>query len=307
MREPLLETLKKRVLLGDGGMGTQLQEAGLKTGQCGELWNVEHPDWVQEIQKRYADAGSDLILTNTFGASRMALARHKLEHRTEEINEAGARIAREVMGEDRWVVGDIGPYGGMLEPYGDDEAADVRESFLVQARGLVKGDVDALIVETMTALEELTPGIEAARQAIEEAGQIGKVAVIGSMAFDHAVSGPPKTMMGVDPERAAETMQDLGVDVIAENCGSNLDIKDYLQVVQIYKKRAPNVPVMAQPNAGQPEMQGTRIVYHETPDMMAMGVHPLLEAGTRIIGGCCGTTPEHIRYFRQEVDRFNAQ
>lgn len=306
MRSPLFEVIGKKILLGDGAMGTMLQSAGLKSGECGELWNIEAPDKVIEIQGRYAAAGSDMILTNTFGGSAVALRRHKLDGRTIEVNEAAAKIARQVVGEDRYVIGDIGPFGGMLEPYGDAEPDDVLAGFLEQARGLLRGGVDALIVETQTALEELELGVKAAQQALREAGLEGKLPIIGSMAFDHAASGPPKTMMGVDPERAAETMVELGVDILACNCGTKLDINSYTEIVRIYRKVAPDKPVMAQPNAGQPEMEGGKIVYRETPEMMAAGVKALVDAGAVIVGGCCGTTPEHMACFRKEIDGINA-
>lgn len=307
MRLPILGAIKQHVLLSDGAMGTQLQQAGLKPGECGELWNVEAPEKVKEIQKRYADAGSDMILTNTFGGSRIALARHGLGDRTAEINEAAARLAREVMGENHYVVGDLGPYGGMMEPHGDDESADVEESFFEQARGLLRGGVDALIVETQTAIEEATCGVRACKMAIDEAGQTGKIPVIVSFAFDHNANGPPKTMMGVDPERAADEMGGLGIDIIAANCGTKLDIKDYIQIVEIYAKTLPQTPIMAQPNAGSPEMEKGKVVYRETPAMMAQGVRPLVEAGAVIVGGCCGTTPEHIALFRKALSVFNDQ
>lgn len=286
-------------------MGTQLQAAGLKPGQSGEAWNIDAPEKVKEIQGRYAAAGSDMILTNTFGGSKIALARHGLADKTAAINEAAARVARQVIGPDRWVIGDVGPFGGMIEPYGDEEPDDVEESFLEQVRGLLRGGVDALIVETQTALEELECGVRACQRGLEEAGMAGTIPIIGSMAFDRSVSGPPRTMMGVDPESAAKKMVELGVDIVACNCGTNLDIKSYLEIVSIYKSAAPGKPIMAQPNAGKPEMAGGRIIYRETPEMMAAEVAPLVEAGARIVGGCCGTTPEHIRLFRVELDKIN--
>lgn len=306
MPQPLLEVLKNRVLLCDGAMGTQLQRAGLKSGDCGELWNLDEPEKVMEIQKRYADAGSDMILTNTFGGCRIPLERHKLEDKVEVINEAAAKIVRSALGPDKWVIGDIGPFGGMLDPYGDFGPEDVEFAFLEQARGLLKGGADILIVETQTALEELELGIKAAKQAIEEAGLTGKVPVIGSLAFDKTVSGPPKTMMGVDPERAAKLMVDLGVDIVACNCGTNLVMDHYVEIVEISRQAAPGKPIMAQPNAGKPEMENGVVIYRETPEEMAKNIHRLIEAGANIVGGCCGTTPEHIAAFRKVVDQANA-
>jgi 5-methyltetrahydrofolate--homocysteine methyltransferase len=306
MPEPLLEALKTRVLLADGGMGTQLQAAGLEVGGCGELWNVEHPERVQEIQRRYAEAGSDLIITNTFCGSRISLANHGVADRAEELNEAAARLLRELVGPERWVIGDIGPFGGLLAPMGEAEPEAVSEAFLEQARALLAGGADALIVETQTALEELELGVRAAKQAIEERGSVGQTPVIASMAYDKMKSGPPRTMMGVDPRAAALKMLELGVDIVACNCGTNIDIFDQAEVVAIYREVAPDHPIMAQPNAGAPERTAAGIVYHETPEAMARGVAALVDAGAGIVGGCCGTTPEHIRLFRAEIDKINA-
>ncbi len=305
MPQALLNVIQSRVLLCDGAMGTQLQQAGLEAGGCGEAWNVDHPERVKAIQQRYRDAGSDLIITNTFGGCRITLARHDQQGRAAELNEAGARVAREVMGAGRWVIGDIGPFGGIMAPLGDVEPEDVAAAFLEQARALVRGGVDAIIVETQTALEELELGVEAAKRAIGEAGKTGQIAVIGSMAYDRTKSGPPRTMMGVTPAAAAEKMAALGVDIIAANCGTKIGITEYADIVRLYSEAVPGKPLMAQPNAGMPEIIDDKIVYHETPEMMAAGLQALVDAGARIVGGCCGTTPEHIRHFRREVDRIN--
>jgi 5-methyltetrahydrofolate--homocysteine methyltransferase len=229
-----------------------------------------------------------------------------LEDHAEAFNEAGARVARDVMGPDRWVIGDIGPFGGILAPLGEHEPDDVAAAFLEQARALIRGGADALIIETQTALEELELGVRAAHQAIDEAGKSGEIAVIGSLAYDKTKSGPPKTMMGIDPSTAAEKMLTLGVDIIACNCGTKLGITEYVEIVKLYRAAAPDTPVMAQPNAGLPEIRGDEIVYLETPEMMAKGVAALVEAGANIVGGCCGTTPAHIRLFRAELDKINS-
>lgn len=303
---PLVEALKSRALLCDGAMGTQLQQAGLEPGGCGEAWNVDEPDRVRAIQQRYRDAGSDLIITNTFGGCRITLGRHDQAGRVAEINEAAARLARDVMGPERWVIGDIGPFTGILAPLGEFEPDDVFAAFLEQARALVRGGVDALIIETQTALEELELGVKAAKEAVREAGKAATVAVIGSMAFDQTKTGVPRTMMGVTPTQAAETMLRLGIDIIAANCGTKLGIRDHVEILRSFRAVAPHVPLMSQPNAGQPEIVGDRIIYHETPEMMAEGVRPLVDEGARVVGGCCGTTPDHIREFRRVLDTVNA-
>src|SRR5215471_17282899 len=219
MKKPLLEAVRERPLLGDGAMGTQLMIAGLAQGNCGEEWNLTHPERVLAIQRRYAEAGSDCILTNTFGGSRIMLNRHGNADQVAAINQAGVAIAREAFG-DRvgYVIGDVGPFGGLLEPYGDFTEEQVRSAFEEQTKALVDAGADAIIIETQTALEELLIGIQAAKEA-------GAPCVIGSMAYDVTLDGSTfRTMMGIDPERAAQFMIENGVDVVALNCGTRMDM-----------------------------------------------------------------------------------
>jgi len=292
----LLEALRERVLLGDGAMGTQLQLAGLESGGCGEAWNLDHPDRVLAIQRAYVEAGSDCLITNTFGASRIMLERHGEGGRVAGINRAGAELARRALGAKRgFVLGDIGPFGGLMEPYGEIARERVVEAFAEQARALVAGGVDAIIIETQTALEELEIGIAAA----QEAGAV----VIGSIAFDRMQDeADVRTMMGVSPEQAAEFMAARGVDVLALNCGTGVDMEMAAVIVRRYRTTS-DLPVMAQPNAGQPVLRDMKVVYEQTPEEMAAGLPALLAAGARIIGGCCGSTPAHIRRLREGLDR----
>jgi len=298
MKPTLLEAIAARPLLGDGAMGTQLMFAGLEQGSCGEAWNLTHPDRVLAIQRRYGEAGSDCILTNTFGGSRIMLNRHGHPDEVEAVNTAGVAIAREAFGDrDGYVIGDIGPFGGLMEPYGDFTEAQVRSAFTEQARALVRAGADAIIIETQTSLEELLIGIQAAREA-------GASCIIGSMAYDVTLDGATfRTMMGIDPERAAEFMQQHGADIVALNCGTGMDMARAREAVTRYR-RVSDLPVMAQPNAGQPKLVQMKVVYDETPDEMVAGVAPLLEAGANILGACCGSTPEHIRAFRQAMDAY---
>ena len=298
MTKKLLEAIAGRPLLGDGAMGTQLMIAGLEQGNCGEAWNLTHPERVLAIQRRYADAGSDCLLTNTFGGSRIMLNRHSHADDVVAINAAGVRIAREAFGtRDGYVIGDIGPFGGLMEPYGEFTETQVLDAFREQASALVEAGADAIIIETQTSLEELGLGLRAARDA-------GAACVIGSMAYDVTLDGSTfRTMMGVDPERAAEFMQERGADIIALNCGTRMDMERARQAVLRYLD-VTDLPIMAQPNAGQPKLVEMKVVYDETPDQMVTGVVPLLEAGASIIGGCCGSTPDHIRAFRLAMDRF---
>jgi 5-methyltetrahydrofolate--homocysteine methyltransferase len=285
----LLEAIERRVLLGDGAMGTQLQLAGLESGGCGEAWNLDHPDRVRKIQRAYVEAGCDCLLTSTFGASRIMLERHDEGDRVAAINRAGAALAREAFsGRPGFVLGDIGPFGGLMEPYGDIARERVEHAFREQARALVEGGVDAIIIETQTALEELEIAIAAAREA-------GAAVVIGSLAFDKMLDlDEVRTMMGISPERAAEFLAEKGADIAALNCGTGIDMRLAADVVRRYRATC-GLPVMAQPNAGQPVLENMQVLYKETPEQMAEGLPALLASGARIVGGCCGSTPDHIR------------
>ena len=296
MKKPLHEAILEKTLLGDGAMGTQLQQAGLEPGGCGEAWNVDHPDRVLAIQKRYVEAGSDCLITNTFGGSRIMLERHAKDADVAAINKAGALIAREAFGEkEGYVLGDIGPFGGLLEPYGEVAEKSVREAFAEQARALVDGGADAIIIETQTSLEELGIGLEAAREA-------GAPCVIGSMAYDVTFDGEEiRTMMGIGPEDAAEFMVENGADVIALNCGSGVDVTWAARAVERYR-RITDLPTMAQPNAGLPELIDMEVVYRQTPEEMTGELSALLSAGANIVGGCCGSSPAHLRLFRKLLD-----
>jgi 5-methyltetrahydrofolate--homocysteine methyltransferase len=298
MKKKLLDAIRERPLLGDGAMGTQLMLAGLEQGNCGEAWNLTHPERVLAIQRRYVEAGSDCLLTNTFGGSRIMLNRHSHADDVAAVNTAGVALAREAFaGRDGYVIGDIGPFGGLMEPYGEFTETQVLDAFREQATALVHAGADAIIIETQTSLEELGLGLSAARDA-------GAACIIGSMAYDVTLDGSTfRTMMGVDPERAAEFMQEQGADIVALNCGTGMDMERARTAVTRYV-RVTDLPIMVQPNAGQPKLVDMRVVYDETPDQMVAGVVPLLEAGARIIGGCCGSTPDHIRAFRQAMDLF---
>jgi len=297
--KPLLhQIILDRPLLGDGAMGTQLMLAGLEQGNCGEAWNLTHPDRVLAIQRRYVEAGSDCLLTNTFGGSRIMLTRHGEAEQGVAINQAAVRIARQAFGHrDGYVIGDIGPFGGLLEPFGDFTEAQVRAAFEEQAAALVSAGADAIIIETQTSLEELGIGIDAAKSA-------GAPSIIGSMAYDVTLDGTTfRTMMGVDPEHAAEFMQERGAHIVALNCGTRMDMQRALTAVQRYKA-VTRLPVMVQPNAGQPRLVNMKVVYDETPEQMVEGLPALLDAGANIVGACCGSTPNHIRAFRKTMDAF---
>jgi 5-methyltetrahydrofolate--homocysteine methyltransferase len=298
MKKLLQEAILERPLLCDGAMGTQLMFAGLEQGNCGEAWNLTHPERVLGIQQRYVEAGSECLLTNTFGGSAIMLTRHREGDHVVAINKAGVEIARKAFGDrDGYVIGDIGPFGGLMEPYGDFTEAQVRSAFEEQARALVEGGADAIIIETQTSLEELGIGIESAQKA-------GARCIIGSMAYDVTLDGSTfRTMMGIEPEKAAEFMEQRGAHIVALNCGTRMDMVRALTAVQRYKS-VTTLPVMVQPNAGQPKLVQMKVVYDETPDEMVKDLLPILKAGANIVGACCGSTPEHIRAFRKTMDQF---
>lgn len=295
-----LETLSERVLLADGAMGTELQRAGLEPGGCGERWNLDHPERVLAIQRAYVGAGCDCLLTNTFGASRIMLERHGHGADVEAICQAAVRIARDAFGSSSgFVLGDIGPLGGLLEPLGDLSESRAAEALREQAAALTAAGVDAILIETQTSLEELGLAIAAARD-------VGAPCVIGSVAFDITFDGSDlRTMMGVGPEEAARFMADAGADVLGVNCGSGVDAARAADAVRRYRAVS-NLPALAQPNAGQPVLENLRVVYKQPAASMIEQLPALLRAGARVIGGCCGTTPEHIRGFRSALDDWSA-
>ena len=296
--QPLSEVLSERRLVCDGAMGTQLMLAGLEPGACGEAWNLSHPDRVQAIQERYVVAGADCLITNTFGGSRLMLGRHGHGNALAEINSAGARIARRALG-DRpgFVLGDIGPLGALLEPYGELPSAEAQSAFEEQARALVGAGVDAIIIETQTSLEELGLAIAAARDA-------GARCVIASLAYDLSADQTfYRTMMGVSPEQAAEFAEGQGAHVVALNCGTGMDMAGAAKVARIYREHCA-LPIMVQPNAGRPVLENLKAVYRQSPADMARAVPDVLAAGVRIVGSCCGSAPEHTRAIREMVDRF---
>ena len=299
MKKLLQEAVLEQRLVCDGAMGTQLMLAGLEPGGCGELWNLTHPDRILEIQRRYVEAGADCIITNTFGASRIMLQRHGQAEELRAINQAGVRIAREAFGDrDGYVLGDIGPLGAILEPYGDLPAADAQAAYEEQASALVDAGVDAIIIETQTSLDELGLAIEASKTA-------GAPCIIASLAYDLSADKTfYVTMMGVFPEKAAEFVEEKGAHIVALNCGTGMDMTGAAKVIRLYRKNC-KLPTMGQPNAGLPVLEGGKAVYKQLPSDMALGVPEVLAAGTNIVGSCCGSTPDHTRAIRGVVEVYN--
>lgn len=298
-RKSLLETLQERRLVCDGAMGTQLMLAGLESGACGELWNLTHPERVLAIQQRYVGAGTDCLITNTFGASHIMLKRHGVEKDARAINQAGVRIAREAFGgRDGFVLGDIGPLGAILEPYGELPQAEAQRALAEQATALVEAGADAIIIETQTSLDEIGLAIDAARAAKAPC-------IIASFAYDLSQDKTfYVTMMGVQPAQAAGFATERGATVVALNCGTGMDMAGAAKVAEIYRQHC-QLPVMVQPNAGLPVLEKGKVVYKQSPADMAGHVADALAAGANIVGSCCGSAPEHTRAIREVVTAFN--
>ena len=298
-RVKLTERIRQGVFLLDGAMGTQLFARGVEPGSCNDLLNVTSPDLVLDIHRAYFDAGSDAVLTNTFGANRYALARHACADRTFEINKAGAEVARKAAGEDRYVLGDVGPTGDLLEPLGRLRAEQVAAAFTEQVNGLQQGGVDGFIIETMTALDELEIAIRAAKTV--GAG----LPVFASMSFDKGVAGF-RTMMGVDVPAAISKMLSLGADVVGFNCGT-ATLNDYVDLsracVAAVQSWGRKTLVFAEPNAGKPDLVDGHAVYQIMPNEFAAACRRILDAGIHILGGCCGTGPQHIRAMAEILKR----
>ena len=273
--------LQHGLLIGDGAMGTTLSAEGHLPGRSLELLNVEEPDRVRAAHRGFLDAGSDVLQTNTFQGSRPALDRHALADRTAELNAAGAALARQTAGERAFVAGSIGPTGRILEPYGDFEEAAARAAFEEQAQALARAGVDFFIVETMSAIEE-------ALLAVAAAAATG-LSVVASMAFDP--NG--RTAFGVSPEQAAQQLPDAGALVVGANCGtvSSAEIVD----IAAKFREATSFPLIVQPNAGRPQRTDSGVLFPETPETMAEAAPRLRALGATLIGGCCGSTHEHIR------------
>jgi 5-methyltetrahydrofolate--homocysteine methyltransferase len=286
------------VLLADGAMGTMLFAAGLESGAPPELWNVEYPERVRAIQRAYLQAGSQIILTNTFGGTRYRLGMHGLEARVIELNRAGAEIARAEVaaaGGRALVAGDIGPSGEILMPVGTLEFEEAVNAFAEQAQGLIAGGVDLIWIETMADLEEVRAAIEGVRRISAE------IPIVATMTFD--TKG--RTMMGVTPEVAVQTISGWGVIATGGNCGNGPD--EMLQVIQKMHAVRPDVVLVSKSNAGKPEIgEEGKVVYRAGPDEMARYAIEIKNAGARIIGGCCGSSPAHLQAMAQVlVEKLN--
>jgi methionine synthase I (cobalamin-dependent) len=282
MRIPILERLASgEVLIADGATGTMLQAAGLPTGTPGEAWVLEQPEEIMKLHRAYVEAGSQIILTTTFGGTRTRLKAAGLDPQVADINRRAAELARQVAGEEIYVAGDIGPTGEMMAPLGPLTYEAAVELFAEQAQALAAGGVDCIYIETMSDLNEAKAAVEGARQGCD-------IPIFCTFSFDtHG-----RTSMGVSPAQAAQAMAALGVPAIGANCGhAPEEVLDFLPQM---RQAAPEAYLIAKPNAGVPRMVKRQVVYDATPEGMAKLARRYVELGARIVGACCGSSPEHI-------------
>jgi methionine synthase I (cobalamin-dependent) len=291
MQTLIQELISKGPVLTDGAWGTEFQARGLEAGECPDGWNLKHPERVEEVARAYVEAGSQVILTNTFRANRLALAGHGMAEQVCEINRTGVEISRRAAAGRARVFASLGPSGKLLM-MGEVSEAELLEAFTEQAQALAEGGADALIFETMSDLEEAKAGVKAARAT--------GLPVIVSMAFDSG-KNLDRTMMGTTPEVAAAELTATGADVIGANCGQG--IESYTALCQRLHQST-SLPIWMKPNAGLPELvEGGGTRYHTAPETFARHVPALLAAGANFLGGCCGTSPEFIRALRNTFGR----
>ena len=282
-------SLKKRLasgelLISDGATGTYLQDHGLEPGGCPEEFNAAHPEIVRGMARDYFAAGSEMVLTNSFGANRFMLKKYGFGDQVEEFNKLAARHASSQRTAGRYVVGSVGPTGEFLEPLGPVTREEMLDAFVEQVTALEAGGADGVVIETMSAVEEAVLAVEAAK---EHTGLV----VMATMVFDRGPRGF-FTMMGVTPERAVKELAAAGADVTGANCGNGIDV-----MVELARemRQATDGPLLVHCNAGIPAYQRGEIVYPESPDYMVERFGTLADMGIDILGGCCGTGPEHIR------------
>lgn len=289
MKSFLGQVRRGKIFIADGAMGTMLFQRGLKPGDCPEALNLSNPELLREIAGLYLEAGADIIQTNSFGGSPLKLAAYGLTEKADEINRMAVEAVKSVVNGKAYIYGSCGPCGRILKPYGDTEPDEVYESFKIQAEALIKAGVDMICVETMTDLNEAQFAIKSARDLSAD------LPIMATMTFDPTPGGF-YTIMGVDIKQAAAGLEEAGADIIGSNCGNGIE-----NMVKIARelKAATSLPIIIQSNAGLPRMEGTTPVYDETPDFMAEKSKELIELGVSVIGGCCGTTPEHIRAIKQ--------
>lgn len=289
----ITQLLKKRkILVSDGAWGTMLQAKGLKVGECPELWNITHRDSVLSIAKSYIEAGSDIIGTNSFGGNKFRLDHYGLTEKQFELNKAAAEISREAAGE-KIVIGSIGPSGKMIL-MGDVTEEELYETYKIQAVALKEGGADAACIETFSAIDEALIAVKAVKENSD-------LEIITTFTFEKTVDNEFKTMMGISVYQFVNELTEASVDIIGTNCGNG-----FLTMIDIAKEiRRINseIPIIVQANAGLPVIKEGKLTYPEDPEYVVSMVPQFVETGVNIIGGCCGTTPEHIKAIKRAIEQ----
>jgi 5-methyltetrahydrofolate--homocysteine methyltransferase len=293
MRRTIVEAVREgKILVSDGAWGTLMYQRGLRPGECPEMWNIERPDDILAIAASYIEAGADMIETNSLGGTSIQLRHYGLDGRAAEINKAAAVLSRQAAGDDHWVIASVGTSGKLLVAE-EVTGEELYESYKEQAIALEEGGADALCMETLIDVEEAVIAIRAAKENT-------KCEVICSFTFEKTIRGDFRTLMGVSPADASAAAIAAGADIIGTNCGNGSE--RMIEIVREIRTAFPDAPILVQANAGLPKNIGGEDVYPETPAFMAGLVPAMVAAGVNIIGGCCGTTPAHIRAIRQAVD-----
>jgi 5-methyltetrahydrofolate--homocysteine methyltransferase len=295
--ENILKRLQRGdVIVGDGAVGTFLIERGLKHGEPPEGFNLTRPEVLEEIASLYLAAGAEIVTTNTFGASPLRLQRYSMENEVEAINRSAVEAARRAVGNKAYVTGCVGPTGKMLKPYGSADPEEVTSGFRRQIAALLSAGIDAVFVETMNDLNEAALAVKAAR-SLDSA-----IPILATVTFNKNPQGY-FTLMGSSPKDAAAALEKAGADIIGSNCGQGA--AQMVEIAREFKTNA-HVPIAIQSNAGLPVRSETGVIYPETPEFLAAKAVELLDLGIQLIGGCCGTGPDHIRAMRKAVDAYKS-
>ena len=283
----------RKALILDGATGSQLIARGLSAGECPEYWNVSHPEIIKSVAASYFEAGSDAVLTNTFGGSLLKLKSYKLDNQAYELNYLGARHAISTKPEGKFVIGSIGPSGLMLEPFGESNHKEMTDSFAVQVKAMADAGVDGFMLETFTDMEEL----ECAANAVK---QNSALPFFASMTFSQTSDGF-KTMMGIGVKEFVGAMESAGALLIGSNCGNG--ILKMVELAKEFRNVSGSVKMLLKANAGEPHIYDGKLCYSESPEIFAANLTELLKLSPSAIGGCCGTTPDHIKKIKQTIDR----
>jgi 5-methyltetrahydrofolate--homocysteine methyltransferase len=290
MKKLITDLLKKGTVITDGSWGTQLQELGLSIGDCPDVWNISNPHLVEKVAKSYVEAGSNIILTNTFRSNKIALNDYELGDKVNEINKAGVEISKKAVSGKAYVFASVGPTGKMLMT-GEVTEEEMYDAFKEQVNAIKEAGADGIVIETMSDLNEAKIALKAAHES--------NLPVVVSMVFD---SGKDKefTFMGNSPEQAAKELTEAGADIVGANCGQG--IEGFFNISRRLKSST-DLPIWIKPNAGMPEFDGNKAVYKTTPEEFCKFIPDILNSGAAFIGGCCGTNPEFIKSITEKIKK----